>query len=181
MVTKLISCSLGGLSYRDIRLTLCHWEAQHLRLCMKVYSHPFLPTFFSLKGSSEVENIRQLKNKWPYRICLSIIWREPHALPPEGGFTQNLSPQTNPCARPWTQDVLSPAVCSSFPNTSEEPQPMANRWKINASLTESQPYPNKLENFHFQTNSRLEINSGIKVQTVSPVACQMSVIKTALA
>lgn len=47
---------------------------------------------------------------------------------------------------------------------------MANRWKIGASLTESQPYPNKLENFHFQTNSSLEINSGIKVQTVGPVA-----------
>lgn len=43
---------------------------------------------------------------------------------------------------------------------------MANRWKISVSLIESQPYPNKLENFHFQTNSRLEMNSGIKVQLV---------------
>jgi len=40
---------------------------------MKAYSHPFLPIFFFLKGSPEVENILELKNKWPGRICLSII------------------------------------------------------------------------------------------------------------
>lgn len=63
---------------------------------------------------------------------------------------QQMSQQTNPWARPWTCELPSTQrVCSSFPHTSEEPQPLANTRKISARLTESQPYPNKPENFHF--------------------------------
>lgn len=77
------------------------------------------------------------------------------------------SESTNkPLCKTMTHGLLSAMVCSSFPNTSLDPQPMANRRKIRSSLTEPQLYPNKLENFHFQTNSILEMNSGIKVQTV---------------
>lgn len=64
----------------------------------------------------------------------------------ERGFTQNLpSQQMNSCTRPQTCELLPSTTACSFPNTSEEPQPMANRWKTSESLTESQPYPKARE------------------------------------
>ena len=51
----------------------------------------------------------------------------------------------NSCTRPQTCELLPSTTVCSFPNTSEEPQPMANRWKTSTSLTESQPYPKARE------------------------------------
>lgn len=64
---------------------------------------------------------------------------------------QQMSQQTNSCARAGMCELPSTRrwTRSSFPHTSEEPRPLANRRKISARLTESQPYPNKLENLHF--------------------------------
>lgn len=55
MVAKLIPCSLDVLFYYNIQFTLCYWDAQQLRLCVKAYSHLFLPTFLFLKRSPKVE------------------------------------------------------------------------------------------------------------------------------
>lgn len=145
---------------------------------MKAYSHHF-PSSKEAQKWRTVSHTRAQKQV-PGWKCFPVVWRESHAFHPSRGFTQNLlSQQMNPCARSRTCKLLSTMTWGSFPNTSEEPQPMANRQKISTRLTESQPYPNKLDlSFLNQQQNRNEFWGQ---STVSPVACWMLVIKTALA
>lgn len=152
MVAELISCFFGALFYYNTQFTLCCWEAPPWRLYAK--AHTSLPVNIPLPQrkprSGEGCHTLELKSKWPDRKCFSIISREVHALHSGRSLTANESSNEPLCK---TMDVCelpsTQRACSSFPHTSEEPQPLANTRKISTRLTKSQPYPNKPENVHF--------------------------------
>lgn len=135
------------LSY-NIQFTICSWESE--TICEDTFLPSTLP-FLKKKPRREKQcNVLELKTEWPGRKCFSIVSREAHVFHPGRGSTQNLlSEQMSPCTRPRTCEFLFATQHSSFPNTLGKSQPTANRWKISASFTESQPHPNKLESFQF--------------------------------
>lgn len=137
-------------------------------LCTPLPTHIPLP--HKKPRSGEEWNALELKNKWPRQNMPFNYLKGSSCLSPRRRLYTKPASTNKPLCEAVTHDLLPTTVCSGSPNTSVDPPPMANRREIRAGLPESQVYPNKTENFHFQTNSVLEMNSGIKVQMVSPVA-----------